>query len=66
MSNDSTTDFENSGFTGNKDVATSAARYLEVAGLAVMLPFAFLSRQREGLDAANDALYDIVGRIKGE
>ena len=66
MSNDTTNDSENSSFTGNTDVATSAARYLKVAGLAVMLPFAFLSRQREGLEAANDALYDIAERIKGE
>ena len=65
MSNNSNSEFESNVLTGNTEVATfSAAGFLRSAGLMVALPFAYLSRQRDGQEAANDALYDIANRIK--
>ena len=66
MSKDTASEFENSDFAGNMAASTSAARYRKVAGLTVMQTFAFLSHQREGLETANDARYDIAKRIKGQ
>ena len=66
MSKDAASEFENSDFAGNMATSTSAARYPKVAGLTVMLTLAFLSNQREGLEAVNDARYNIAKRIKDQ